>query len=197
MANQVGTNYVPHDPIIIASDSDLITLGFPGQGTLANPYVISNYSIVTNDPNAIYIHHITKCITIKNCSISSSSSGIILVGISSERMIIDNNTIANVGNNGILGSSITNISILNNKIYNGGSSSNGIYIDGSNCVFENNTISGFGYGITNPNGNNGVIRNNTITSCNFRGISAYETTNSLICNKTPQSCLINCNNMCD
>ncbi|MCG3217292.1 MAG: hypothetical protein KAS63_11225, partial [Candidatus Heimdallarchaeota archaeon] len=48
-------SYIPHDPILIDSDDDFITYGFPGNGTEINPYIIENYNIITTTENGISI----------------------------------------------------------------------------------------------------------------------------------------------
>ena len=50
------SQYVDHDPIIIRSDLDFVEQGWPGNGTLEEPYIIENLNIASDVP----------CITIEN-----------------------------------------------------------------------------------------------------------------------------------
>lgn len=67
---------VDHYPIIINSDSDLDTLGFLGEGTIANPYIIENFRIITDEFRSISISSTSKYITIQSCYTEARNSGI-------------------------------------------------------------------------------------------------------------------------
>ena len=68
--NNSSIYYLDHDPIIIDSNDDFITYGFPGNGTTDSPYIIANYSIVANSEYGIKICCVTKVFSIQNCSIT-------------------------------------------------------------------------------------------------------------------------------
>ncbi|MHA1215532.1 MAG: hypothetical protein ACTSPG_09545, partial [Candidatus Hodarchaeales archaeon] len=54
------TSYVPHSPIQITSNDDFALLGFPGNGTAADPYQISGLNITSSSTNLIEIQN-TNC----------------------------------------------------------------------------------------------------------------------------------------
>ena len=92
------SKYVEHVPIIINSNDDFISYGFPGNGSLENPYIIQNYNITTNAEYGIRICCIDKKYTIKDCNINleyNTTSYAIYLKDSPEYCSILNNTCQN------------------------------------------------------------------------------------------------------
>jgi parallel beta-helix repeat protein len=58
--------YEQHEPIVIGSDTDFADQGWPGNGTVDDPYVVENLSIESG-LHAIRIESTTACFTIRNC----------------------------------------------------------------------------------------------------------------------------------
>ena len=79
--------------INILSDQNLTDYGFPGIGTLEDPYRIENYRIYTSKHTAINIYNTTKYITIQNCTIKASHTGLYVSHVGSGTVKIQNNTI--------------------------------------------------------------------------------------------------------
>ena len=88
-------NYVSHAPIYIDSDSDFIFWGFPGNGTVENPYIIEGYKITTSDSYGIYIVYTSKHFIIRNCYIDADDYGIYFQEIGENTAKIINNTCIN------------------------------------------------------------------------------------------------------
>ncbi|MCG3254839.1 MAG: right-handed parallel beta-helix repeat-containing protein, partial [Candidatus Heimdallarchaeota archaeon] len=87
---------VDHDPIIIDSDSDLDTLGFPGDGSIDKPYLIKNFRIIIDDYYSISISSTSKYITIRSCYTESINSGIKIDDtVSSNTILIEDNECRN------------------------------------------------------------------------------------------------------
>jgi len=68
-----------HDVIWVNNDTDLENLataeGWPGDGSVANPYVIENYEIDAQGGGAaIYIGNVSKRIVIRNCTVYNATS---------------------------------------------------------------------------------------------------------------------------
>jgi len=65
-------SYTPSDPIQIQSDVDFETQGWPGNGTLENPYIIKGLDI-TSELIGISISDTSACFEVVSCHISSES----------------------------------------------------------------------------------------------------------------------------
>ncbi|MFX1367741.1 MAG: right-handed parallel beta-helix repeat-containing protein [Promethearchaeota archaeon] len=164
---EVGTNlqqttviadYTPHDPIQINSDDDFVTLGFPGSGTIEDPYIIRDLEIYTSVQyeHSISIAGIDSFFEISNCNISADF-GIWIEN--SRNFVIANNEIRQMyyfgqyygGLRGISIEMSSGFTVLYNTVgyvteYE--SFNMGILIsDSSNGTIESNTVSGAYMGI--------------------------------------------------
>jgi len=72
VATQFTTSYESHAPIVISSDADFTSQGWPGNGSAINPYVIENLSIVS-DGKCIEVDDTTAYFSVRNCQFSSAS----------------------------------------------------------------------------------------------------------------------------
>ncbi|NPD87517.1 MAG: hypothetical protein HGN29_02270 [Asgard group archaeon] len=127
--------------IVINSDDDFVTYGFPGNGTQTNPYIMENIIINESADYGIYVKSTTMHFIIRNCSISGCPSvGILIESTASGTVILENNTCYENGY-GIFVSGSNSINIRgNNCSYNGDS---GIRIDySSNIIVEQNLCDG-------------------------------------------------------
>ena len=188
------------DAIRINNDVDLaaqaVAMGWPGNGSDANPYIISNLTI-DHPINGIgiYVGNTSSHIIIENCSISNAFQGLYPYrdgnGIriySCQNVMIRNNWL-NASYNGIAliyGSATTdNIVIQNNTIEN--STHDGIYCTGLDAykyidnlfLIENKIInSGYG-GIETTNAFSSKICNNSVVG-SYNGILTYHSTSANI-----------------
>ncbi|MGY5878926.1 MAG: NosD domain-containing protein [Candidatus Thorarchaeota archaeon] len=93
------SDYVSHGLVNISSDDDFLLYGFPGNGTLNNPYVIDSLNISISEDNVacISITHVTVAFEIRNCCISNPKGyGIYLYSLSSSSYVnVSNNKIFN------------------------------------------------------------------------------------------------------
>ncbi len=122
---EYSESYIPHDPIYIAKVSDFEKLGFEGNGTESNPYLIENLSIyVRFDGIGISIVSTSVFFIIQNCEFYSfdSKSG---TGIRLEKVV-----------NGVVYGCDFNTLSLGVSI-----------IKSEKCVIDSNTFSGLGKGI--------------------------------------------------
>ncbi len=111
---QHGLAYTQHAPIVITSNDDFVSQGWPGAGTNANPYVISGLNITTAG----------TCIRIENTTAYFIISNSLLAG--------------GVTGFGITLKNVTNGNIFNNTIRD---KSFGIYLEiASNNIIHNNTV---------------------------------------------------------
>lgn len=63
------SDYAVHDPILITSDADFVSQGWPGNGTESDPYIIENLWITQTVVNtdSIEIRDTTANVTVQNC----------------------------------------------------------------------------------------------------------------------------------
>jgi parallel beta-helix repeat protein len=81
----------PHSPIVITNESDFSDLGFPGNGSLSNPYLIQGLEISTPG-DCISFSDIRANFTIKDCILSSESHE------SGNGILLDNSTVGTIEN---------------------------------------------------------------------------------------------------
>ncbi|UYP48412.1 hypothetical protein NEF87_004697 [Candidatus Lokiarchaeum ossiferum] len=178
-----------HDPIFInGSDWKSWCDAVTGNGTVENPYIIANLSIVASESDGISIHNSNANGKIYNCTIMTAKMGVVINNTSncyisqnnisncmedgifcynsSFNCFIENNVVQNCGFGGITIVLASCVSLEGNKIQN--NPSHGIsltYV--SNSIVRNNNISrisGFGFIFSNLSNcsieNNGVVENN-------------------------------------
>lgn len=140
--------YISHNPIWIDGFNDFNSTaaaeGWPGNGTVNNPFIISGYNI-TNSTHAIYIRNVGCHFIIQDCFIDCMKTTKL----------------------GIYLDYVSNGTIRNNIVYN---CEEGIYIQNSkDNICENNEVNNSyisGIGVTQSD--NIIIRKNHISHC--RGI---------------------------
>jgi len=159
-------SFTPHAAISILENDDFIAQGWPGNGTVQFPYIIEGLEIST-DSTCIRIENTRACFIIRNCTLSSTTSGngngIYLLNVSNG--IIDNCTISSLSY-GIRLTSIVDCVFSNNTITN--CANYGIYsyspeIVSDNILYDSNEIyNNHGKPIYLAGSNNGMILNNSI-----------------------------------
>lgn len=195
--------YESHDPIVITSDSDFETQGWPGNGTPGNPYVIENLWImrVVEDGHCIEIRGTTAFFIVRDCYITTTVSdgrgiglwnvknGVIknntvvghYFGIwsqSGELVVIDSNTVhqCNFGITSYSSSLVLSATISNNNV---DTFWEGIYVTGAVLIHNNTCVD---KGIKTLPTNSSVISNNTLKGY---GIELQLTTHdTLVVNNT-------------
>jgi parallel beta-helix repeat protein len=142
-----GATLALSDPIYIYSNNDLVAQadlnGWPGNGTITNPFVIADMRFEDSSYTAIIISRVDMNVIIRNCTFINTTVAI--------EMDLSNN-----------------ITITDNIITGG---YEGIVIwNGSGLIIHNNTIKGVSYGLyfTETDGN--IVSNNTISNIEDVGI---------------------------
>ena len=178
--NQYLIAYNPHAPININSNTDFESQGFPGNGTLSDPYVISGFEITTTQ-NCIQIENTDAYFVISECFLHGESfSGVHLVNVTNG--VIFNNIISEK-NSGVYSIHCSNICILNNTISD--NDTFGIHFsESSNSTLAHNFLSGSHTGAFAWDTSNLMVLNNTISESGGQGIFFIETPNSTIANNT-------------
>ncbi|OLS31047.1 MAG: hypothetical protein ThorAB25_05640 [Candidatus Thorarchaeota archaeon AB_25] len=113
-------SYVSREPFNITSNEDFETQGWPGNGTLSNPYLIVNLNISSNNSTCIWVKNTTSHFIIQDCLFSSPVYAYI------DGYLVFPITLANVSNARIVGNQVLNVS--------GGISGYRL----SNCTISNN-----------------------------------------------------------
>jgi len=164
-------------PVVITSNSDFVSQGWPGAGIPGNPYRIENLTIAS--PNyCIYIEDTDVHFIIRNCSFSGNTWGTEGVRLDNVTHGIIDSCIMTSIERGILGTTLSDVSISNSTIT--GCSITGLYLSGANCTIQNNAISQTNdqTGIYITESYNITIKSNTIHDHKI-GLSLYEST---LCN---------------
>jgi len=91
LKNTNEINYTSHTSILIDSDEDFDSAGFPGSGTENDPYIIENYQIASRYSSAIEIGFTTKYFIIRDCLLENSATGVYIMNIASNTAIIADN----------------------------------------------------------------------------------------------------------
>ena len=183
------SEYTPHAPILITSDSNFTNLGFSGDGSEGEPYNISGLSIST-DGDCINIQNTRAHFIIEHCFLNSSSSG------RNSNGIFMNNVTSGTVNGCVIDSKYyavyiqdsVNCTVVDSILYR---FFGGIYAKAhsENFTAINNTLQNLASDINWMSlyineSKNATIVNNTIDSHNCVGIWLYLADGSMIDNNT-------------
>ncbi|MCF2138381.1 MAG: right-handed parallel beta-helix repeat-containing protein [Candidatus Thorarchaeota archaeon] len=168
----ITADYTGHDPLSIQSDADLLSQGWPGNGTPSNPYIIEGLAINTV-LMCINIENVRAYVVIRNCLLTgqteASTTAIRMKNASNihvESIQIYNMRI------GALVFQSANITIVENYVM---ASFAGIsLIDCEDSQVENNIVEGnpsLGIGLSNSQ--NCTAKNNTVTGL-AAGLGIYD-----------------------
>ncbi len=178
-------DYTPHDPILITSDDDFVTQGWPGSGTPEEPYMIEGLSISGASDAGIDISFVSVYFIIRGCLITSCYAGISTV-YTSNGLLVNNTCNSNEGGGIYLREQSNNITIINNTL---SSNQMGIYFWGWYDSSTNVTVIG---NTCNDNSDTGIfidravsviVANNTCYG-NCNGIQPQSATSVVLENNT-------------
>ncbi|MHA1927517.1 MAG: right-handed parallel beta-helix repeat-containing protein [Candidatus Thorarchaeota archaeon] len=154
-----SSSYTPHDSITIYSNNDFSDQGFPGSGTLGEPYVIEGLNITTTG-ECISIRNTDAYFVIRDCLLTA--------GFYSDGVIFDYVTHGTIRLNNITGTRF------------------GLYSEYSDYnVIANNTFTENAGGVyLSRSSNNNIVANNTISRSNMAGVWSEYNMNNIIVNNT-------------
>ena len=179
------SSLTPHDSISITSDSNFIDYGFPGSGTVEDPYVIEGFNITTTGSSGIYISGTMKYFTVRNCYVDAFLYGIYIYDVADGTATVTNNTCNNNAYFSIKLYASGSSTVANNMCnYNGYS---GIFLSssGSSTVANNICNNNDDYGIYLLFSDNSTITNNTCSNNNnLDGIYLEDSGSSIVTNNT-------------
>ncbi|MFW9853225.1 MAG: right-handed parallel beta-helix repeat-containing protein [Candidatus Thorarchaeota archaeon] len=197
-SHSIDLSLISHGSIIIDSDDDFVTYGFPGTGLENDPYVIENFNITPSSIYGVSISSTTKYFIIRNCYINVLDNhpyygiygiGISISNIASNTVKIINNTVDHCGYSGIHLDSTSDVLIENNTIININVRGLDVW-DSDNTMIINNTISNNGYFISYNNhhcgfllyDSNAQITNNTFSNNKNCGLWLFSSSVTLLFN---------------
>ncbi|MFX1483957.1 MAG: right-handed parallel beta-helix repeat-containing protein [Promethearchaeota archaeon] len=157
------SQYQTSEPIEITSDGDFATLGFPGSGTLEDPYIIANLSISSSSGRSIWIQDTTAYFIIYNCFVEAyrNDQAIWFDNVQNGQIVLSEIT---GGEEGIVFIDSSNCTVTDTLVYNSGS---GIEIySADNCTIISSSF---------YNNYKGVEMDSAI-SCNILNNSIYSNT---------------------
>jgi len=189
--------YLPHGPISIMENQEFITEGWPGNGTINDPYEIENLEILCDEETGIFIANTTVFFEISNCKFVANDGNMAFWFINITNGNVKNclsescywiiwnsslcsieSTIASVYEDIILWGCI-NCSVLDNSLIS--DTWGGVIFDTcTNCTFARNAVVGSGAeGIWLIRGVNCSIQENEFAE-NVVGIGLLGSNDTLI-----------------
>lgn len=176
--------YTHREPIFINNDAGFATLGFPGNGSLSNPYLIEGYWITISTATLIYIQDTTAYFIIRNnflFSLTGISDGIYLSNVRNGT-IRDN--IIHGARYGIYVYSSINNTLSGNTIYNNSYHSIFLYYSSNNIISNNNVFNNSRSGINVSFSDSNVLSHNTASKNTQYGIVIFEANDNSVFNNT-------------
>ena len=180
---EISLNYVDSEAIIISGDSDFVDLGFSGNGSESNPYVIENLNIRTESYRGISVRDTTSHFIIKDCYIDAYAIGIQIESVAAGTANIQNNTCRGIkGGTGMVLLYTSGITLTDNLCFN---NYEGMYVEACHYLNYTNNRCGFNnVPFTMRYSYNAYIVNNTFDYGQYNGINAYACNNSVFSNNT-------------
>ena len=136
-------SYDSHAPFNVTSNNDFETQGWPGNGSVSDPYLIQNLNITSTNSTCIWISNTTSHFIIENCLFTS------LIDDYSYPQSIGSITLTNTSNGKVVG----------NHIVDSFTAVSGLNL--TNCSISDNILSVSNTGISLTSSNSTVISNNT------------------------------------
>jgi len=154
--------------IYISTDSGFIDYGFPGNGSLEDPYLIQNMSFNNVSPNgySIFIKNTSKYFVISNNTFAANNDGIYLENVTLETAVVESNTFKNI-------------------VYYENAGLEVAYSDG--VKIENNTFERYYYGVWVHSSDESLIQANSFFLCNL-GILGSGIADTIINSNSMNSC---------
>jgi parallel beta-helix repeat protein len=172
-------SYRIHAPINITSDSDFVTQGYNGSGTIEDPYRIEGLNITSNSSQLIRIRDTTAYFWIKSNildGLGNSSNAISLFNVSNG--LIEDNLMINHTLNAISLYLSDSHTIVNNTICNNTAMGIKLVISKNNNIINNTIYNNKLEGIYFLTSENNSIKSNDIRENLGCGIKLIELTNN-------------------
>lgn len=161
----------PHAPIYIDDNTDFETQGWPGNGTVEQPYIIAglNINATSTEGTAINITNTDVHFFVKDCWLTSNETSVIELNSVSHGRIV-NNTILD-SDRGVVALHSDDLTIYDNLFFSFGWA--GVYMeDCSLSTLRNNNCTICFVGLHVEQSNNILVEDNYCTGC-LGGIEFY------------------------
>jgi parallel beta-helix repeat protein len=172
---------IPHDPIIIESNADFS--GFPGTGTINDPFRIENFNVSGFDATLISVANTNVHFRIKNNFLNGLNTNPFCINLLNvSNCVIEDNIVLNSMNVGIILENASNNLIINNTVSGHGEGGVWILHFSNDNQIINNTISDndIGDGINIDNSQENLIFNNVVCRNRGSGISVWPSNKSIL-----------------
>ena len=181
-----NSRYLNHEPIWITGDAEFLSMaqseGWPGDGSVDNPYMISGYWIDVPHPQVgessygIRIEHVSFSFGIENCVIRGGTTGLYLYNVS--MVTVENTRILNFTDAGAYLTHLHNVKFIRTTLDNTqivdediSDFETGIaIIYGENITAEGCTIKSHGHSLYLKGDSNSFTRNLTMESDELSGV---------------------------
>ncbi len=163
---------VDHDPIVINSDTGFTAGGFPGSGTVDDPYRIEGYRIVTDalHSDGVEVRGTSAYFVVRGCVIEADYIGVLVENTATGTgSVLGNVIVGRTGDGGGISLGADGVYVVNNSC---SGFTIGVHTNYANgCVFHYNNFSYNAYqGMGLRYSNDCVITRNTVVGNGAHGI---------------------------
>ncbi len=169
------TQHTSTSPVTIVGNEEVGAFASAGNGSPANPYIISNYRIESSD-YCLRLENISDYVVISDSYFSGDTTNLMLENVSN--LLLDNTTLEG-GEYGVYAFNVSNVALRDCTM---AGNTNGVYFGSSrNATVESTRIYGGLLGIESRFSANLTVRQNKVYGHSFRGIFLNTgTTNSTV-----------------
>ena len=178
---------VDHDPIVITGDAGFVSGGFPGSGTVGDPFRVEGLRIVTDalHRNGVEVRDTSVYFVVRGCVIEADYIGVLVDGAADgTAMILGNVVTGRTGDGGGITLSTDGVLVLNNTCSGFIVGLHTNYAD--RCIFQYNNFSyNTYYGLNIRFSDDCLITRNTVVGNGGHGISLIrDSTGNMVYNNT-------------
>jgi parallel beta-helix repeat protein len=181
-----SASYTSHLPITIGGNNDFIAQGWPGSGTISDPYILQGLEIdATGNANGICINNTNVFFKIMGCRVYNANSNGILLATVTNGCIADSSCYGNHDGIGI--SYGDNNSIINNVCTNNTRAGIYVYESLDNLISKNNCSNNLQYGICIDHSDMNSVSSNEFSGNTYGFCLKYSDSNSITLNRMSEN----------
>lgn len=178
---------VDHEPIVIDGDTGFTMAGFPGSGTVNDPYRIEGLHIVTDSShrNGVEVKNTGAYFVVEDCLIEADYIGVLVTDASTgTALITDNVIVGRTGDGGGISLECDGAVVVNNTCVGFAVGLHTNYADGCRFEFNNFSINGY-HGLNIRYSDDCTIQGNTVVGNGGHGVFIIrDSTGNLVYNNT-------------
>lgn len=163
---------VDHAPVVINGDSGFAGGGFPGSGTVDDPYRIEGYRIVTDSlhRNGVEVHDTSVYFLVFGCVIDADYIGVLVDGAALGTVRIEDNVITGKsGDGGGVSLSCDGVVVLNNTCTGFVAGLHTNYCDGCEITYNNFSLNIY-HGINLRYSSDNLVAHNVVSGNGAHGV---------------------------